>query len=58
MLLSKRLLIVNSIKNVIRPVHLLRVFLSRVLESNFPMKCNGHENFHPLELRVCLSQTL
>ena len=23
-----------------------------------PMKFNGHENSHPLEFRVCLSQTL
>ena len=23
-----------------------------------PIKFNGHENSHPLELRVCLSQTL
>ena len=23
-----------------------------------PEKLNGHENSHPLELRVCLSQTL
>ena len=43
--------------------YLLRVSLLvlRVLESNFPedpYKINGHENSHPLELRVCLSQTL
>ena len=45
----------------IRPVHLLRVSLLRVLESNFrrlPIKSYGHGNSHPLELRVCLSQTL
>ena len=45
-----------------RPVHLLRVSLLRVLESNFPgrppIRFNGHENSHPLEFRVCLSQTL
>ena len=28
------------------------------LSGRLPMKFNGHENFHPLELRVCLSQTL
>ena len=42
--------------NMLRPVHLLRVFLLRVRESNFPgrlpIKFNGHENSHPLELRV------
>ena len=47
----------------LRPVHLLRVFLLRVLESNFPgerlpIQFNRHRNSHPLELRVCLSQTL
>ena len=49
-------------KLLVRPVHLLRVFLLRVLESNFPgtppIKFYRHENSHPLELRVCLSQTL
>ena len=28
------------------------------LSGRLPIKFNGHENFHPLELRVCLSQTL
>ena len=45
---------------MISPVHLLRVFLSRVLESNFPgdpsIKFYGHRNSHLLELRVCLSR--
>ena len=45
----------------IRPVHLLRVFLQESLSNlsgRLPNKFNGHENSHPLELRVCLSQTL
>ena len=46
---------------MVRPVHLLRIVLLRVLESNFPgdsvSNFNGHENSHPLELRVCLGQT-
>ena len=28
------------------------------LSGRLPIKLYGHENFHPLELRVCLSQTL
>ena len=28
------------------------------LSGRLPIKFNGHENSHPLELRVCLSQTL
>ena len=28
------------------------------LSGRFPIKFNRHENSHPLELRVCLSQTL
>ena len=28
------------------------------LYRRLPIKFNGHENSHPLELRVCLSQTL
>ena len=28
------------------------------LSGGLPMKFNGHENSHPLEFRVCLSQTL
>ena len=28
------------------------------LSGRLPMKFNGHENSHPLELRVCPSQTL
>ena len=27
------------------------------LHRRLPIKFNGHENSHPLELRVCLSQT-
>ena len=47
---------------VICPVHLLRVVLLRVLESNFPGDplSNSKDMRIPtiLELRVCLSQTL
>ena len=28
------------------------------LSGRLPIRFNGHENSHPLELRVCLSQTL
>ena len=28
------------------------------LSGRLPIKFDGHENSHPLELRVCLSQTL
>ena len=28
------------------------------LSGRLPIKFNGHENSHPLELRVCLRQTL
>ena len=28
------------------------------LSGRLPIKFNGHEHSHPLELRVCLSQTL
>ena len=28
------------------------------LSGRLPIKLYGHGNFHPLELRVCLSQTL
>ena len=28
------------------------------LSGRLPITFNGHENSHPLELRVCLSQTL
>ena len=30
----------------------------RPLFWRLPIRFNGHGNFHPLELRVCLSQTL
>ena len=46
----------------VRPVHLLRVFPIKSpwvkLSGRLPIKLYGHENSHPLELRVCLSQTL
>ena len=31
---------------------------ARLLSGSLPIKFNGHENSNPLDLRVCLSQTL
>ena len=47
---------------IVRPVHLPRAFLWKSpwaeLSGRHPITFSGHENSHPLELRVCLSQTL
>ena len=44
--------------NMLCPVHLFRVFLLRVLESNFPgippINFYGHENSHPFRIKSLL----
>ena len=42
----------------LRPISVLRLSLLRLLDSNFPGNLLWTWEFHPLELRLCLSQTL
>ena len=44
--------------DVVRPISLLRLSLLRLLDSNFPVNSLMAWEFHPLNLRFCLSQTL
>ena len=42
----------------LRPISLLRLSLLRLLDSNFPGNSPWAWEFHPLNSRLCLSQTL
>ena len=54
-----RLLASSSRKHcLLRPISLLTLSLLTLLDSNFPRNSLWAWEFHPLELRLCLSQTL
>ena len=49
--------LVGQFRNPLRPISLLTLSLLRLLDSNFPGNPLWAWEFHPLELRLCLSQT-